>query len=66
MGFNCLKDKVPLRGDSFYRKVPRSFCYSSDQLWEEELAELTLEPPSGFKPGTLPQSTLSQNFVDTS
>ena len=37
---------------TFYHSVPRSSWYSIDLPWKNEKTELTLEPPSGFEPGT--------------
>ena len=55
MEFNCLKAAEPLRGDSllFAIQFPgfQEFLvlnWSTTEVWK---TELTLEPPSDFKPG---------------
>ena len=48
-GFNWLKATEPVRGDSFYHSVHKSF---STHLVNLRRTELTLDPLSGFKSET--------------
>ena len=37
---------------TFYNSVTKSSWYSFNRLWKDERMWFTLEPPSGFEPGT--------------
>ena len=55
MGFYCLKDKGPLRGEETIYFLPLSLQKFLALIWstsEELKAEMTLEPLNGFEHGT--------------